>query len=279
MPAFILDGRKTRDELFPKLIERIGKLSRVPTLAIIQVGNQPDSTAFIRAKQIFAKKIGIETKYIQAAEDITREELIKIVRECNADDSIRGIIVQLPLPTHISSDLIIRSIDPKKDADGLTPYNVKRWSEGVNDPNAIWPATSRGIRELFDFYDIRLIGEKIIVIGRSKLVGAPIAAMCRNEGASVTVCHSKTVNLEEETKKADILIVATGKRGLITARHVREGQVIIDVGISKDGEGKLNGDVDFEGVKDIVAAISPVPGGVGPMTVMALFENLIDLCN
>jgi methylenetetrahydrofolate dehydrogenase (NADP+) / methenyltetrahydrofolate cyclohydrolase len=188
--------------------------------------------------------------------------------------------------------LIIDSIHPKKDADGLTAINVKRWLGGTDslanssvkraESHFIFPATARGIRELLTHYKIGLAGKRVTVVGRSMLVGKPIAAMCLNENATVTVCHSQTPNLAEETKKADILIVAAGKSRLIQEKHVREGQVIIDVGInSVEGEKGINprlaGDVDFNKVKDIVSAITPVPGGVGPMTVFGLFENLVEL--
>jgi methylenetetrahydrofolate dehydrogenase (NADP+)/methenyltetrahydrofolate cyclohydrolase len=275
MPAIIIDGRKTREALLPGLIEKIRRLSRVPNLAIIQVGDRPDSASFIRAKKIFAEKIGVNEKHIQASENISQKELVDVVRECNADSGIHGIIVQLPLPAHIDRDAVINAINPQKDVDALTRVNVKEWSEG----RGIVPATARGIRELLSFYKISLRGKKVTVVGRSELVGKPIAAMCGNEGAVVTVCHSQTADLAAETKTADILIAAAGKPGLIRLRHVSPGQVVIDVGISRINGERLAGDVDFESVKNTVSAISSVPGGVGPMTVLALFENLADLCS
>ena len=271
MSAQILDGRKVRTALLPKLMEKISGLSSVPTLAIIQVGDRADSTSYIRAKKLFAKKIEVNVKYIQLPENISQEKVIDVVRECNADSNIQGIIVQLPLPAHIERDIVINTIDPKKDVDALTAITTKV------RPSLI-PATARGVRELMDFYKISLRNKKVIVIGRSELVGKPIAVMCRNEGAIVTVCHSKTLDLVAETKKADIIICAVGKPGLIHAKHVKEGQIIIDVGINRKEDGTLTGDVDFDSVKNIVEAITLVPGGVGQMTVLALFENLADLC-
>jgi methylenetetrahydrofolate dehydrogenase (NADP+) / methenyltetrahydrofolate cyclohydrolase len=274
MTAMIIDGRKARQALLPKLIEKISGLSFVPTLAIIQVGDRPDSTSYIKAKKSLAKKIGVNLKHLQLSENVSQEKVIDIIREYNADSNIQGIIVQLPLPTNIKRDVIINTIDSVKDIDALTDVSIRKWSKG----EGILPATARGIHELLDFYDIKLRNKRIAVVGRSELVGKPIAAMCRNGGAVVTVCHSKTPDLAAETRKVDIIICAVGKPGLIQAKHVTEEQIVIDVGINRKEDGTLVGDVDFDSVKNIVDAITPVPGGVGQMTVLALFENLADLC-
>ncbi len=273
MSALIIDGKKAREALLLEFEKKIKALSRVPTLAIIQVGDRPDSSSFIRAKKSFAKKIGVNERHIQLLENVSQEELIAEIEKCNTDEAIQGIILQLPIPDHLNKRAAIDSIDPKKDVDALTSKSVALWTAG----KGILPATARGIRELLRFYKIDLEGKEVTVVGRSELVGTPIAVMCRNEGAIVTVCHSKTVSLSEGTRPADILIVAVGKPKLIGLEHVNSGQIVIDVGISRIGEGTLAGDVDFESVKDVVAAISPVPGGVGPMTVFGLFENLVDL--
>ncbi|MBU6427080.1 bifunctional 5,10-methylenetetrahydrofolate dehydrogenase/5,10-methenyltetrahydrofolate cyclohydrolase [Patescibacteria group bacterium] len=279
MQSIILDGRKAREAFMPQLVEKVKAFSsvsgNVPTLAIIQVGARADSDSYVRAKKAFAERIGAAVKHMQADENISETDLIGIVRECNAEHDIQGIIVQLPLPAHIDKDAVIDAIDPKKDADGLTAANIRRWLGGEKD--AIFPATARGVSEIMAHYGMKLFGKKVVVIGRSMLVGKPVAAMCLNEGATVTICHSKTADLADETKTADIIISAAGKPGLVGKEHVRRGQVIIDVGISKTADGKLVGDVDFDAVKDVIAAITPVPGGVGPMTVLALFENLLDL--
>ncbi len=300
MCAQILDGREAREALLPKLIEKIRRLPFVPTLAIIQVGERPDSNSYIRAKKNFAEKIEVKVRHIQVPENIPQADLIQIIEECNADSNIQGIIVQLPIPAHLDRDTVINTIDPKKDVDALTVDSIQKWSEGED----ILSATARGVRELLNYYKIDLHDKKVTVVGRSELVGKPIATMCKNEGAVVTVCHSKTVDLGAETKPADIIICAVGKPELIRAEYVREGQIIVDVGIneifdesleneSKNGlkaesnkeiandpmRRKLVGDVDFESVKNIVAAITPVPGGVGQMTVLALFENLADICS
>ena len=276
MSAVILSGITTRELLIPSLVERIGKLAYVPMLAIIQVGNRADSTAFIKGKKAFAAKIGIKEIHVQLPESVSQEVLMRQITAFNTDDSIHGIILQLPLPVHIDRDTAMNAIDPRKDVDALTSYNIERWTKGGSE--ALFPATARGIRELLSVHKVGLKGMNVCVVGRSALVGTPIAAMCRNEGARVTVCHSKTPDVAHETRLADIVIVAIGRPRFIRADHVRMGQTIIDVGISKDAEGKLVGDVNFDAVKDIVSAITPVPGGVGPMTVLGIFENMIDLC-
>lgn len=285
MPTLILDGKAVREARFPELKSRIQALTKPPTLAIFQVGEREDSTSYIKAKTAFGEKLGVSVKHIKLDEKITQQELIVKIWECNEDESIKGIIVQLPLPMAIDQDAAIEAISPKKDVDGLTALNVKQWLAGRED--AILPATTRGVKELLEYYKISLFGKHAVVVGRSMLVGKPLAAFCLNENASVTICHSKTADLMSETKKADVLLVAAGKPKFIGAGHVRGGAIVIDVGINTvKGEKledeisgkKIVGDVDFDAVKDIASAIAPVPGGVGPMTVLALFENLADLC-
>lgn len=272
----ILDGKIVREHYLPILINKFVELGYTPCLVIIQIGNRPDSDAFIRAKKSFAKKIGVNVIHIQLDEKVEQKEVLDIIEKYNNDNTVQGIIVQLPLPIHLNSEKIIDLINPTKDVDGLTPFNIKRLVDGQT--KAIIPATARGIRELFNFYKIDLFGKKVTVIGRSTLVGKPIALMCLNENSTVTVCHSKTEKIEEETRKADIIIVAIGKPNFINKKHVKNGQIVIDVGISRQLDSTLTGDVNFEEVKDIVEMITPVPGGVGQMTVLALFENLLDLC-
>jgi len=285
MPTLILDGRLAREARMPELAERVKKLIKPPHLAIIQVGDRADTASYIRAKSAFAAKIAAKVKHIHLPESATEKEVIEKIAECNADAGVNGIVVQLPLPISIDRDAVIEAVVPHKDVDGLTSFNVKRWLEG--NENAIVPATARGVKELLAHYRIELFGKRVVIVGRSMLVGKPIAAFALNENATVTVVHSKTPDLAEITSTADILIVAAGRPALITAEHVREGAMVIDVGINTlkgdkledevDGK-KLVGDVDFEAVKTVASAITPVPGGVGPMTVLGLFENLIDLC-
>ncbi len=263
MNTKILDGRTVRDSRVPELIKRVGTFAQAPMLAIIQVGNRPDSTAFISAKKAFAAKIGVKEDHIHLDENVTQTELLHTIEKFNHNPSVQGIIVQLPLPAHINRDLVINSINPKKDADGLLD-NQKS-------------AAARGVKELLDYYNIDLQGKNVTIVGYSDFVGKPIAEMSLRQGASVNICDSKTSDLAKETKKADIIITAVGQPHLLSSHHVREGQTVIDVGIVKTPDGKLVGDVDFESVKNVVSAITPVPGGIGPMTVLALFENLIDL--
>ncbi len=262
----LLDGKKVREHYIPLLMERIKKLSFSPCLVIIQVGDRADSDAFIKAKKSFAQKIGAQEIHVKLDEKVTQAEVLQQIQKHNNDEEVQGIIVQLPLPSHLDPDIIINSIDPKKDTDGLTPQAI------------FMPATARGIRDLLKFYQVELVGKKVTVVGQSKLVGKPIAEMCKKEGAIVTVCDSKTTELEEKTKNTNILIVAIGKPLFIDEKYVSKGQIIIDVGITRAADNVLHGDVDFEKVKDIVNAITPVPGGVGQMTVLALFENLVEAC-
>jgi methylenetetrahydrofolate dehydrogenase (NADP+)/methenyltetrahydrofolate cyclohydrolase len=274
MPATLIDGRAAREALLPDLQKKISALKQVPTLAIVQVGERADSTAFIKAKQSFAKKIGVNEKHIHLSEKTSEAEVIEVVKSLNADSSVQGIIVQLPLPSGIDSDKVIESVDPAKDADCLTQVNMEAFKAGKS---TIMPATARGIKELLGHNNISLTGKKVTVVGRSRLVGTPIALMCERAGAQVGIAHRATPDVPLLTANSDIVIVATGQPLLISLKHVKPGQVIIDVGITRTPDHGLVGDVDFDAVKEIVSAITPVPGGVGPMTVFALFENLVDL--
>lgn len=283
MSAKILSGIVIRDEHLPILKEKFSAMSTKPILTIIEVGNRPDTASFIRAKRSFAEKVGIEVRVISLKQDTKNAEIISLIKKQNDDVKVGGIIVQLPLPEHLDKFAINESIDTGKDVDAPTSINVKKWLENIHD--SILPATARGVRTMLHFYKINLEGKKVAVIGRSNLVGKPVAQMCQNENATVTVCHSKTVNLNQEILNADIVISATGKIGLLNRDNVRAGQIIIDVGINTmsdqklelEGKRKIVGDAKFDEVSEIVNAISPVPGGVGPLTVLSLFENLYDL--
>ncbi|KKW21660.1 MAG: hypothetical protein A2W52_04330 [Candidatus Taylorbacteria bacterium RIFCSPHIGHO2_02_49_25] len=282
----ILDGKKVRGEIAKTLRRKVEAFSPKPKLAIVQVGTNKESSAYVRQKKKFGESIGVLVDYLKAPEFITESELILKLKELNADSSVSGIIVQLPLPSALSVEKTINAIDPEKDVDGLTAVNEQLFKEGK--PRFI-PATARGIIELLEWYHLPLFDAKVAVLGRSKLVGAPTALLLKKKGALVTVCHSKTPNTKTITRRSDIIIVAIGKPKLITAEYIRRNrtQTVIDVGINartEVGEAKLLeeiprsvivGDVDFDEVKDKVAAISPVPGGVGPMTVAALFENVV----
>lgn len=276
------------------LMKKVSALSFVPTLAIIQVGNRADSTAFISAKKSFGDKVGVKTIHIHLDENISENDLLAEIGKLNTDDSINGIIVQLPIPEHLNRNNILNNIAPQKDVDALSARSVENWSRSkiVNtseaESNVVFPATARGVKELLDFYQISLKDKKVTVIGRSDLVGKPVAKICEQNGAIVTVCHSKTEDIASKTKNADIVIVAVGKAKYFGREYFQQGQIVIDIGINtlsgdkmeEEVSGKkLVGDVDFDEVKDVVEAITPVPGGVGPMTVLALFENVVDLCN
>ena len=268
----ILDGKKVRDSLAEKLREKIVKLGKKPKLVIFQVGNDERSSTYIRQKKIFGERIGFDVEYVQFDTTIAESELIEKINQKNSDESVSGIIVQMPLPTSLNPVKITDAISPRKDADGLSSANIKKFF--VNDKSAIIPATAKGIISLLDFYKIKIAGKKVVVVGRSLIAGRSIANAFLNRDATVTVCHSKTKNLKKETKLADILVVAVGKVKLIKKDFVKKGQVVIDVGMNKSKNG-LCGDVDFDEVCKIVSAITPVPGGVGPMTVISLFENML----
>lgn len=269
----LLSGKTVRDELKKQLSERVGRLSSVPELAIIQIGVSPESYTYVEQKKKFGQSIGINVRHLFFDEDVAEEVIISKIEELNHLPEIGGIIVQLPIPKNLNKRKILDSIFPEKDVDGLGSVQEARLLQG--DQSAIIPATARGILTLLEYYEISLSGKKVVVVGRSDLVGKPIAICFLNSDATVTVCHSKTRNLPELTKMADILVVACGARSLIDAGYVCSGQVVVDVGIHKT-DGGFVGDCDFEKIKDIVSAITPVPGGVGPMTVVSLFQNLVD---
>ncbi len=268
----ILDGKKVRDIISEKIKDELNKINTKPKLVIIQVGIDERSTIYVRQKKIFGEKLGFEVEYINLDKDIKQEDLISKIEVLNSEETVNGIIVQLPLPKDFDVYKIVDSIKPEKDVDGLNSINISKLFR--NESLSFIPATTKGILSLLDFYNIDVSGKKVVVVGRSLLVGRPTIFSMLNRNATVTVCHSKTSNLKEEVKNSDIVIVAVGKPNLITEDFVKKGQIIIDVGITKVGD-KLLGDVDFESVLEKVEAITPVPGGIGPMTVVSLFENLL----
>lgn len=273
----ILDGKVVRDEIMADLKQKIFGFKLVPNLAIIKIGDNPDSDIYVKMKIDFARKIGANAFIVSFPSDkVTQEMLLAGIEKLNHNESINGIIVQSPLPEPLDWAEAVEVVDPEKDVDGLCSVNVKKLQ---NNEGGMVPATAKGVMSLLNYYDIPVKGKKVVVMGRSVLVGKPIATLMVNAGATVTVCHSKTIDPDKETREADILIVAVGKPELVGAEYVKEGQTIIDVGIStvikSDGTRQIYGDVDFESVKCIVGAITPVPGGVGPMTVASLFQNLV----
>lgn len=242
-------------------------------LAVIQVGNDPASSVYVNNKKKACAYIGIESLSYELPEETTEEELLKLIEELNGRKDVNGILVQLPVPKHIDENAIIRAIDPKKDVDGFHPQSVGALC--IGQPGFV-SCTPAGIIELLKRSHVDICGKNCVVIGRSNIVGKPMALLMLRENATVTVAHSKTQDLKEICKKADILIVAIGRPKFIDASYVKEGAVVIDVGIHRNENNKLCGDVDFESVSPVASAITPVPGGVGPMTIAMLMKNCVD---
>ena len=272
----LLDGKALSSQIKLDLKEKVSILIEqyncVPTLSIVVVGSNPASEVYVRNKVKTAKSIGMNAEVISLNEDVSMEELIKVVDELNDNDSVNGIIVQLPLPRHLNEQLIIDRISNIKDVDGFGLLNKGKLLAGEK---SLRPATPYGIIKMLDAYNIELTGKNALVIGRSNIVGKPIALMLLEKNATVTVAHSKTQNIKEISKNADLIVVAVGKPKFLTMDMVKEGAVIVDVGINRDGS-VLCGDVDFEEVSKKASFITPVPGGVGPLTIVSLLENTIN---
>ena len=273
--ADIIDGKRVADSICKKLKEKLKHEPNAPTLAVILANNNSASKIYVSAKEKKSAQIGIKTCIYRFDSSITQGNLIKLIHELNADDSVNAILVQLPLYKHLNQNEILNIIDPKKDVDGFHPINTGRLCSNLN-PYAI-PCTPKGILKLLNEYGIKLQGKNVVVVGRSNIVGKPLALLLTNHDATVTLAHSKTKDLKKITKNADILISATGHPKLITADMVKKGAVVIDVGITRQLNKKLVGDVDFEKVKNQASLITPVPGGVGPMTIACLMENTYEL--
>ncbi len=277
--AKIIDGKAIATEIKDELKEKVAALKaegKEICLAVIQVGNDPASTVYVGNKKKACSYIGIESRSYELAEETTEEELLELIGILNADDTVNGILVQLPLPAHIDENKVIRTISYKKDVDGFHPQSVGALS--IGQPGFV-SCTPAGIIELLKRSGIEIDGKECVIIGRSNIVGKPMALLLLRENGTVTVCHSHTKNMKEITKRADILVVAIGKAKMIDESYIKEGAVIIDVGMDRDENGKLCGDVDFESVKDKVSAITPVPGGVGPMTITMLMKNCVESCD
>jgi len=265
----IIDGKKVAAEIREKVKQEVSKLEKKPGLAVILVGKDPASKVYVNIKEKKCKEVGIESYKYELSEYASEEEVLKLIEKLNKDKKITGILVQMPLPKQISKNKVMDAVRPEKDVDGFNPTNIGKM---MLDEKGLVPCTPRGVMRLFKYYDINLEGKEAVVIGNSVIVGNPIAQLMLKAGATVTVCHIKTKDLKVHTTKADIIVSAVGKRNLVTDDMVKQGAVIIDVGIVRD-KGKLYGDVDFENVKDKCSYITPVPGGVGPMTVACLLEN------
>lgn len=274
--AHLIDGKaislQIKEELKQKAAEYKEKGIEV-TLAVIQVGNDPASSVYVGNKKKACEYIGIRSLSYELPEETTQDELLSLVKELNEKEDVNGILVQLPLPSHIDEDLVIKTIAPEKDVDGFHPQSVGALSIGQKGFVSCTPA---GVIELLKRSNIEIEGKECVIVGRSNIVGKPMALLMLRENATVTVCHSRTKDLKEVTKRADILIVALGKPKFITSDYVKDGAVVIDVGIHRDENNKLCGDVDFNDVKDKVEAITPVPGGVGPMTIAMLMNNCME---
>lgn len=272
----ILNGRETAQKIKANLKGEIEKLKnrikKVPNLAVIQVGDDPASQIYVNSKIKQCSEVGIESKAYIYPITVTEDEILAKIEELNRDKTVNGILVQLPLPKHIDEMKVIDKIALEKDVDGFKPENIGLLS--LNRREALLPCTPAGIMRLFKEYSIELEGKDIVVIGRSNIVGKPLSLLLINSGATVTVCNSKTKNLKEKTKSADIVIVAVGKANFLTEDMVKDGVIVVDVGINRDGK-KICGDVDFETVSKKSSYITPVPGGVGPMTIALLLENTV----
>lgn len=276
MTAKILDGRRVAREIRADLKEKVLRLQQrgvVPKLVVILVGNDTGSEVYIRNKKRAAEAIGIETLDVRLPAETSEYDLLKLIAKYNADESIDGILVQLPLPPHINEDTVEREIDPRKDVDGFHPINMGHLF--MNEPNSL-PCTPRGIMALLAAEKIEVAGKHVVIVGRSNIVGRPMAALMLNHDATVTVAHSHTKDLAAITRQADILIVAVGKPEMITADYVRDGAVVIDVGMNRNATGKLVGDVAQEEVAQKAGYITPVPGGVGPMTIAMLMQQVVE---
>lgn len=275
MPLLI-DGKKISTEIKDELkitVEELKKQGVETCLAVIQVGNDPASSIYVRNKKRACAYVGIESLSYELPEETTEEELVKLVKELNENDNVHGILVQLPLPKQINADTIIRTISPDKDVDGFHPESVGRLC--IGEPGFV-SCTPAGIIQLLKRSGIEIEGKECVVVGRSNIVGKPMSILLLRENGTVTITHSRTKDLKEVTGRADILVVAIGKPKFITADYVKEGAVVIDVGMHRNEENKLCGDVDFDDIKDKVSAITPVPGGVGPMTIAMLMYNCVE---
>lgn len=269
----ILDGKKTADFITKRIAEEVELIEEPITLALILVGHNPASEVYVNMKKKACDAVGINVKDYLLEETATQKDLLKIIKDSNEDKEVHAILVQLPLPSHIDQTTIINAIAPEKDVDGLTLINQGKLFIGEE---TIEPATPKGVITLLKKNYIDIVGKNVVVIGRSRLVGKPLAILFEQNNATVTIAHSKTSNLKEVTKRADILVSAIGKPNFITADMVKKDAVVVDVGTTKV-EGKLTGDVKFDEVSEVASYITPVPKGVGPMTIASLLENIV-LC-
>ncbi|MUK87170.1 bifunctional methylenetetrahydrofolate dehydrogenase/methenyltetrahydrofolate cyclohydrolase FolD [Ornithinibacillus sp. L9] len=275
MSAELINGRDLAQELRNQMKDEVIALKKdgvTPHLTVVLVGDNPASRSYVKGKEKASAEVGIQSKVIELPGTVSEEELLQLINELNDNNSVHGILVQLPLPKHIQEQKVIETISPSKDVDGFHPVNIGRMMTGQD---TFLPCTPFGIMTMLHSKDISIEGKHAVIIGRSNIVGKPIGQLLLNENATVTYCHSKTKNLKEFTTKADILIVAVGRPNVINEEHVKEGSVVIDVGINRLQDGSLTGDVDFDSVVEKASHITPVPRGVGPMTIAMLLHNTI----
>ena len=274
--AKIIDGKlisaQIREEIAEKVKEYNERTGKLPGLAVVIVGENPASQVYVRNKKKACEQVGFNSWVYEMPENTTQDELNALIDKLNEDSTVHGILVQLPLPKHLDEEQVILRIKPEKDVDAFHPYNVGRIT--IGNPKFL-PCTPAGIMELLHRSNIEISGKECVVIGRSNIVGKPMALLLLSENGTVTVCHSKTRDLKEVCRRADILVVAIGKADFVTADMVKEGAVVIDVGMNRNAEGKLTGDVDFASVSEVASYITPVPGGVGPMTITMLLQNTL----
>jgi len=274
----VLDGKKTAQEIRLEIRQRISEIERRYCrrvgLAVVMVGDDPASAVYVRNKIRACEEVGIRSTTLRLPYAATEREVEEQLFRLAEDENVQGILLQLPLPPHLNENRLIECISPEKDVDGFAPQNMGKLARG--DLSVRIPCTPRGIMELLTRYQIGLSGKRAVIIGRSAIVGRPLATLFLNNDATVTICHTKTNALKEECLRADILVSAVGKAGIVTADMVKEGAVVIDVGMNRTPNGKLCGDVDYERVKEKASYITPVPGGVGPMTVAMLLANVCD---
>ncbi|AIA56764.1 bifunctional methylenetetrahydrofolate dehydrogenase/methenyltetrahydrofolate cyclohydrolase FolD [Acidithiobacillus caldus] len=276
MTANILDGKSLARSIINDLSRRVSQLTfhkLTPALAVILIGDDPASALYVKNKANACDQCGIKNIIYRYNNNVSQQQIINDIYMLNDDPTIHGILVQLPLPKHIDIPHIIESISPRKDVDGFHPYNVGRLA--VGSPTHLLPCTPKGVINLLKYNHISLSGANVVVIGASNIVGKPLSNMLINEGATVSICHKLTTNLSDHTRNADILISATGHAGLICSEMVKRAAVVVDVGISRNADGRIIGDVDYENVRKIASWITPVPGGVGPMTIAMLLENTV----
>lgn len=273
--AILIDGKELAKKIRNKLKIECNELKTKgisSKLAVIMIGNDPASKIYVRNKSKACEDVGIEYKEFILEEDVNQEELIKLIEKLNEDKTVNGILLQSPIPQNLDINEAFKIIRPEKDIDGFNPINVGRL---VLNQDTFVSCTPYGIMKMFEEYNIDLTGKNVVILGRSNIVGKPLIHCCLNRNATVTVCHSKTENLEEKVKEADVLISVIGKAKFVTENMIKQGAVVIDVGINRLENGKIVGDVDFENVKEKTSYITPVPGGVGPMTIAMLMNNVI----